>query len=163
MINMEIEAEIIGVNEVLQNTDVLLMAEEQALEESLKTILLVMLDYAIQTGNYKDRTGATRGSLSINVKTMKLHTDYTEWEQLISQNKEPVLEIRGDNFKGVISCGMWYAVNVELKSGCTVLQGTIDRFEPILDHYFANKMRVDKLAVKCQSAITAKRMKANGY
>lgn len=159
---MEIDAELQGINEVLQNTDAFVIAEEQALKEALETILKVMLDYAIQTGNYRDRTGALRGSLSINIETMKLHTDYSEWERLVSENRKPVLKVWGDTYQGVISAGMWYAVMVELKSGYTVLQGTIDRFEPILDYYFENKMRVDRLKIESQAAITTKTLKEMG-
>jgi hypothetical protein len=153
---MKINAELQGVNEVLKNTDAFVAVEKMALKEALELILKTMLDYAIQYGNYKDRTRALRGSLSINIKTMKVHKSYSEWESLIAKNREPTLRISAENYEGVISAGMWYAIMVELKSGYWVLQGAIDRFEPILNYYFQNKMRVDNLKLNQQAAITMK-------
>ena len=147
-----IDAELQRVEETLKMTQRFLKAEERAVKEAMEYILRQMINYAKSQagGNYQDRTANLRNSLSINIKDMRTYDKDTSPQLLQSKIRElenPVIEIKGDDYQGAISAGMEYAIFVELKSGYTVLQGSVDRFEPLIEKYLGDYLRVDKVRV----------------
>jgi hypothetical protein len=145
---MQVESGLVGVEESLAALAKFVDSEERALQDAIEYILRQMCNYVKQNGPWTDRTTNLRNSISINIETM------TEWpadtpaetlKALVSQNETPLIEISGDDFAGCLSAGMEYSIFVELKEGFWVLQGAIDRFEPLIDKYFTDKMQVDKL------------------
>jgi hypothetical protein len=145
---MQVESGLVGVEESLAALAKFVDSEERALQDVVEYILRQMCNYVKQNGPWKDHTSNLRNSISINMETM------TEWpagtpeevlKSLVSKNETPVIEIQGDDYFGCLSAGMEYAVWVELKDGYWVLQGAIDKFEPLMEKYFADKMQVDKL------------------
>lgn len=150
---MEMPAELLGVEEAMKTLSRFVDVQEKALEDALEYILRAMCNYAKSEdgGNYQDHTSNLRNSISINIKTMKEYpadTDPTILKNLVSKNETAVIKIEGNDYMGAISVGMEYAIWVELASGYRVLQGTIDKFEPLIERYFADKLSVKKLNLK---------------
>ena len=148
---MEMSVELRGVEESLENMARLVAAEEKAVEDALEWVLEKMCNYAKskEGGNYKDHTSNLRNSISINVETMKEYpadTAPSVLKNLVKQNETPVIKVEGDDYYGVLSAGMNYAIWVELAgSGKRVLQGAIDKFEPLIEQYMAGFLAVEKL------------------
>ena len=147
---MEMSVELRGVEESFENMARLVAAEEKAIEDALEFVLRKMCNYAKskEGGNYKDHTSNLRNSISVNIETMKEYpadTDLSVLEGLVNQNETPVIKVEGDEYYGVLSAGMEYAIWVELTSGYRVLQGAIDKFEPLIERYLADKISVEKL------------------
>ncbi len=147
---MEIDAELQGVEECFQQMERMVIAEERALERVLKKILEMMVKYAKseEGGNYKDHTSNLRNSISVNIETMREYpadTDPQVLKAVAKANEEPVIEINGDDYTAVLSCGMEYGIWVELASGYRVLQGAINRYEPLIEQYMAGYLAVEKL------------------
>lgn len=147
---MEMSVELQGVEESLENMARLVAAEEKAVKDALEFVLRKMCNYAKskEGGNYKDHTSNLRNSISVNIETMKEYpadTDPSVLEGLVNQNETPVIKVESDEYYGVLSAGMEYAIWVELTSGFRVLQGAIDKFEPLIERYLADKISVEKL------------------
>lgn len=142
-----------NVEETLKNTEMFLESEERALEDALKYLLKQMYLHAKLAGNYKDMSGALRASLSVNVETMEIYETKEEAIAKMSMNAEPKIEVEGDGYWGAISAGMWYAAIVETKQGFNVLQGTIDKFEPLANKYLAHKMGAEKVEKQAMKSI----------
>jgi hypothetical protein len=145
---MDIESGLAGVEESLQGLADLVKKESRALQEALEFILLEMVKYVKKNGPWLDHTSNLRNSISCNIETMQewpAETPEDVLKSLVSKNETPRIELTGDGYQGVLSAGMDYAIWVELKDGYWVLTGAIDRFEPMLDKYFVEKMAVEKL------------------
>ena len=145
---MEVDAELQGVEESLDALSNFVDKQDAAMKEALEYILRLMINDAKDNGNYVDRTGNLRNSLSINIKTMQEYPADTDPEVIQSKvvsNEEPVIEVKGNNFKGVISVGMEYGIWVETSKGYSVITGTIDKFEPLIEKYFADRLKVGNL------------------
>lgn len=153
---MEVDSGLLGVEESLAALAKFTENEERALKDALEWILREMCNYVKQNGPWKDHTSNLRNSISVNMDTMRewqADTPAETLRALVSQNETPVIQVQGDDFVGCLSAGMEYAIYVELK-GFWVLTGAIDRFEPLLEKYFAGKMSVDKLDLEETATIT---------
>lgn len=145
---MEIDCGLAGVEETLAMMARLVEAEERALKEALEWILRQMRNYVVQNGPWKDHTSNLRNSISINMDTMREWPEDTPAaaiQALVAENEQPVIRVEGDDFTGCLSAGMEYAIWIETTEGYWVLTGAIDKFEPLIEKYFADKMAVDKL------------------
>lgn len=145
---MEVESGLEGIEQSLASLSQFVEAEERALQDVLEYILRQMCNYVKQNGPWTDRTANLRNSISINLDTMKewpADTPPETLRALVSQNETPLIEVKGDDYTGCLSAGMEYAIWVETKGGYWVLTGAIDRFEPLIEKYFADRMSVDKL------------------
>jgi hypothetical protein len=145
---MEIGAELQGVEESLEMMSRFVAAEEKALKDFLEWLLRSMVNYVKRNGPWTDRTSNLRNSISANIKTMQEWPADTDPEVLRSKVREletPVIDISGDDYTAVLSAGMEYAIWVETTSGYWVLQGAIDKFEPLIEQYMAGFLSVEKL------------------
>ena len=149
-------ADLKGVEETLKQTSEFVRKEERALKEAIEFILKSMVNYVKQNGPWEDHTANLRNSISANIDEMQ------EWDEDVDPNilaskapqlEQPVIEVNGDDYKGVLSAGMEYAIWVELKSGYWVLQGAIDKFEPLIDKYFAGYLAVEKIDLEQAASI----------
>lgn len=153
---MEIDAELIGVEETFDNMARFLAVQEKAIEEVLEWILRAMVNYVKTHGPWEDRTANLRNSISANYDAMKewpADTDPDTLKSKVTQLEKPVLHIHGDDYEAVLSAGMEYAIWVETTSGYWVLQGAIDKFEPLIDKYFAGYLAVEKLDLEHVASI----------
>jgi len=143
-----VTAELEGVEETLEATRKFVEKEEQALEEAIEFLLKSMVNYVKNNGPWKDRTANLRNSISANIDEMKTwdaDTDPSVLRAKATQLEEPVVDVQGDDYEAVLSAGMEYAIWVELKSGYWVLQGAIDKFEPLIEQYLAGYLAVEKI------------------
>jgi len=141
-------AELQGVEESYQLMEQFVRAEERALKECLEWILRAMVNYIKKNGPWSDQTANLRNSISANFKAMQEWPADTNSEVLKAKAREletPVIDINGDNYVAVLSAGMEYSIWVETTSGYWVLQGAIDKFEPLIEQYMAGFLAVDKL------------------
>lgn len=153
---MDIDVGFDGVEEALEALARFAEAEERALKDALEYILREMVNYVKTNGPWTDRTSNLRNSISINLDTMQEWPADTSPEvikSLVSQNETPVVWVEDDGYVGALSAGMEYAVFVELKDGYWVLTGAIDRFEPLLEKYFADKLAVEKLDLEQAASV----------
>ncbi|MCF8002439.1 MAG: hypothetical protein K9K76_11375 [Halanaerobiales bacterium] len=149
-------AELEGVEETLKATAEFVEKEERAIEDALEFILKSMVNYAKNNGPWQDHTSNLRNSISGNIEEMKewdADTDPSTLAAKAPELEKPVIEINGDDYKAVLSAGMEYAIWVELKSGYWVLQGTIDKFEPLIDKYFKGYLSVEKIDLENAASI----------
>ena len=144
----EVKAELIGTAKVVHETDEFVRAQEMTIEEALKYILRQMRENAIRQGTYRDRTGATRASISINIETMRRISSPDEAFSLESQNAIPKIKVEDGTYLGVISVGMFYAVFLETKTGFTVLQGTVNAFEYIIPRLLSQRLNAQNVETK---------------
>lgn len=147
---MKVSTELKGAEETLRKTAAFVEAERRAVKEAMEYILREMINYCKEAGpqNFRDRTSNLRNSYSININDMKEYpadTDPATLRAKVSQLENAVIKVEGNDYTGAISAGMEYAIWVELKSGYWVLQGSIDKFEPLIEKYFAKYMSVEKL------------------
>lgn len=145
---MEIDAYMEGVEESLEVFSQFVEREERALKEVLEFILRSMVNYVKDFGPWTDHTANLRNSISVNINTMQLYpagTDPGILNSVAKANEEPVIDIEGDDYRAVLSAGMEYAIWVELKEGYWVLTGAIDKFEPLIERYFAEYLHVENL------------------
>lgn len=136
-------------DDALERLERFINAEERALREAFEWILREMCSYAKTNGAWTDRTGNLRNSISVNMELMKewkaSATKIEALEAIKKQNETPVIVVEGDDYVGCLSCGMEYGIWMETKQGISVLTGTIDKFEPLIEKYFKDKMSVEKL------------------
>ena len=147
---MEIDAELEGVESTLKQLNDFIDDEERAIKDAMEFIVREIVNVAKNTGNYTDRTGNLRNSISCNIETMQEYpadTDPSVLESKVSENETPVLEVKGDNYKGVVSVGMSYGQFVEDKQGYAVIQQAIDAMEPMIDDIFEQKLEISKIKV----------------
>lgn len=152
---MDIDVGLDGIEEALEALDRFAEAEERALRDAMEYILREMCNYAKQYGPYTDHTANLRNSISVNMDTMREWPTDTPAEvlkALVSQNETPVIQIKGNDFVGCLSCGMVYGVFVETK-GYWVITGAIDHFVPLIEKYFADKMAVEKLDLEQAASV----------
>lgn len=145
---MEAGAELEGYKESLQRLSALASQQEEVMKDALEYVLRLMVNHAKNNGNYTDRSSNLRNSISCNIKEMQEYpsdTDPSVLEAKVSENEKPVLEKQAGGWGGAISVGMEYAIWVETKQGYTVLQGTIDAFEPVIERYFKDKMHINHI------------------
>ncbi|MFW6327552.1 MAG: HK97 gp10 family phage protein [Bacteroidota bacterium] len=145
---MEMSGELEGVEETLKKTEQFIKAEERAVKEALENLLRLMVNYVKDNGPWQDRTANLRNSISVNIKEMKewdSETDPSVLRAKATSLEKPVVKVSGDDYEGAISAGMEYAIWVELKSGYWVLQGAIDKFEPLIDKYLSDYLHVDNI------------------
>ncbi|SDM20885.1 HK97 gp10 family phage protein [Halarsenatibacter silvermanii] len=146
---MEIDAYFEDMERQLEIFDRAVKSEEKALEKALEYIVREIVNYAKKHGPWTDRTSNLRNSLGCNIKQIGEIKSGTNVSRAISRLRaKPVIEVDGDDYIGVVSAGMEYAIHVELKSGYWVLQGALDRFAPLIEKYFSEFMHVDKLEDK---------------
>lgn len=153
---MEIDVGFEGVEESLATLAKFVEAEERTLKEALEHILRAMVNYVKRNGPWTDRTSNLRNSISVNMDTMRewpADTPAETLKALAAQNETPVIQIEGNDFVGCLSAGMEYAIWVETKDGYWVLTGAIDRFEPLVEKYFADKMAVEKLDLEQAASV----------
>jgi len=153
---MDIEVGFDGIEEALEALARFVEAEERAIVDAMEYILRAMINYVKQNGPWTDRTSNLRNSISINLDTMQEWPADTPPEvikSLVSQNETPVIRIEGNDFVGCLSAGMEYAIWVETKEGYWVLTGAIDRIEPLIKKYFADKMAVEKLDLEQAASV----------
>jgi len=153
---MEVDAELQGVEEAFQSLSAFVEREERALKEAFEFILRAMVNYARNHAPFEDHTGNLRNSISCNFGTMQYYppdTDPATLRAVASQNEQPVLDIEGDDYRGYLSVGMSYGVWVETTGGYWVIQGAIDKFEPLIERYFAEYMSVEKLDLDQEAAV----------
>lgn len=143
---MKVNGELQGVAETMQSFDKLINDNEKAITEVLEYVLRKMANDAKQRGNYQDRTGNLRNSISINMNTevYDANINPSVLKGKVAQLKNPVVKIEDNEYTGAISANMEYAIFVELTSGYTVLQGTIDKFESLIKIYLADHLRVSR-------------------
>lgn len=154
--NDGIEAELLGVEESLKMTSEFVKAEERALVDAIEFILKSMVNYVKKNGPWKDRTSNLRNSISANINQMQEWDADTNPEVLRAKATElekPVVRTSGDDYEAVLSAGMEYSIWVELKSGYWVLQGAIDKFEPLIDKYMAGYLAVEKIDLEQTASI----------
>ncbi|AZO96135.1 HK97 gp10 family phage protein [Halocella sp. SP3-1] len=149
---MKVSTELQGVEESMQKLNNFIKNEERAVKDALEYVLREMVNHAKSQagGNYKDRTGNLRNSISVNMDDMQEYdkdTNPSLLQSKINKLEKPVLKIKGNDYEGAISAGMEYAIWVEIKSGYRVLQGTIDTFEPLIDKYLGDYLSVDKIDI----------------
>jgi len=149
-----ISAEMLGAEEAIANTEAFLQSEEKMVEEAIKFLLEMMYEHAQLTGDYNDITGALRASLSINIEAMDTYKTKAEALSHLPENRKAKVKVDGDDYIGALYAGMWYAAIVESKKGYSVIQGTIDNFEPLAEQYLAYKMNAR--SVRQQAAISLK-------
>jgi hypothetical protein len=146
---MKIESGLLGVEESIKALENFLNEEERAVKDALEYILRQMCKYVKDNGPWRDHTSNLRNSISVNMELMKewesSPTKIQALEALKEQNETPVVRVEGDDYTGCISVGMEYAIWIETKSGYWVLSGAIDKFEPLMEKYFSDRMSVDKL------------------
>ena len=145
---MEIKAEFEGIEESMKALSDFVKAEEKGLEEALEFILKSMVNYVKNNGPWIDRTANLRNSISANIEAMKewpADTDPSVLKSKVQELEKPVVDIKGDDYYAVLSAGMSYSIHVELTSGFWVLQGAIDKFEPLIEKYLAGYLSVEKL------------------
>lgn len=143
---MEVDAYFKDVDKQLEIFDRVVKMEEKALEKALEYIVREIVNYAKRHGPWTDRTSNLRNSIGCNIKQVKEIKSGANVSRAMSRMlAKPVIAVEGDDYVGVVSAGMEYAIHVELKSGYWVLQGALDRFEPLIEKYFAKFMHVDKL------------------
>lgn len=146
---MEIDAELQGVEETFQRMEQFVKAEERALKEFLEWLLKAMVNYVKKYGPWTDRTANLRNSISGNIKAMQEWPADTDPETLRSKVREleqPVIDISGDDYTAVLSAGMEYAIYLETgEGGYWVLQGAIDKFQPLIEKYMSDFLAVEKL------------------
>lgn len=145
---MEMEVWLEGAVESLEKQAQIVEAKNRLLEETFEYILRLMVTHAKKFGPYKDRTGALRNSISVNIDNMRLMKTGEKPDGKL--NEKPVIEVSGDSWRGVLSAGMEYAIYVEWMDGYWVLQGTIDQFQPHLTRMFSSHLQVGKLAYKAK-------------
>jgi hypothetical protein len=152
----DIDVELAGVEQTLKMTQDFLEKEEAALKEAIEFILMSMVNYVKQNGPWKDRTSNLRNSISANINQMKewpADTDPSVLRAKATQLEKPVVKVQGDDYEAVLSAGMEYAIFIELKSGYWVLQGAIDKFEPLIDKYMAGYLAVEKIDLEQTASI----------
>ena len=146
---MKFECGLVGIEETQAKLAEFVAKEEKAILEALEWILRQMCNYCKTYGPWLDHTSNLRNSISVNIDTMKIWeaspTKIQALEALQKQNETPVILVECDQYIGYLTCGMEYGIYVEILSGFWVLQGAIDRFEPLIGKYFADKMSVEKL------------------
>jgi hypothetical protein len=146
---MIINTQLLGVEESIANLHRFVAVQEKSIQDALEFILRSMCNYCKDNGPWIDHTGNLRNSISVNIDTMKIWeaapTKIQALEALKAQNETPVIFVEGDDYIGYLTCGMEYGIWVELKEGFWVIQGAVDRFEPLIGRYFADKMSVEKL------------------
>jgi len=145
---MELDGELQGVEETLAATRDFIDKEERALEDALQFVLKSMVNYVKNNGPWIDRTANLRNSISANIEAMKewpADTDPSVLKSKVQELEKPVVDIKGDDYYAVLSAGMSYSIHVELTSGIWVLQGAIDKFEPLIEKYLAGYLSVEKL------------------
>ena len=145
---MEVDVGLEGVADSLERLQRFIAAEEKAAKDALEYILRKMVTYVKHYGPWEDQTSNLRNSISININTMRewpADTPKGALQAMASENEKPVLQIEGDDYVGVLSAGMEYAIWVELKEGYWVLTGAIDRFQPLIEQYMAGIMAVENL------------------
>ena len=155
-------ADLEGVEETLEKISKFVIAEKRALEEALEYILKNMVNYAKNNAPFNDRTGNLRNSISANVEEMRdwnSDTDPAVLRSKAAELEEPVIRVSGDDYEAVFSAGMEYSIWVELKSGYWVIQGAIDKIEPLIAQYFAGYLAVEKIDLEFEASIAyAKRV-----
>lgn len=141
---MEIEPELQGVDEALQTFSNVIDRQEQAVKDALEYILIQLVNYAKHYAPFTDRTGNLRNSISVNFGTMNV---YREGEQPPSDRitSTPEVHVEGDDYTGYLSAGMEYAIWVEAKDGYWVLQGSIDKIEPLISKHLYEHLAVDRM------------------
>ena len=145
---MEVDAELIGVDETLRRMSKFIERQEEALELALEMLLRKMVNYVKNNGPWSDRTSNLRNSISANIEQMQewpADTDTATLASKASNLEKPVIDVDGDDYTAVLSAGMEYAIWVETKSGFWVLQGAIDKFEPIIERHLADYIHVDNI------------------
>lgn len=153
---MKIEVEFEGMEESLEALAKFIEAEERAVVDALEWILRQMIRYVKDNGPWKDHTSNLRNSISINLDTMQewpADTPPETFKALIKQNETPVIQVEGDGYAGCLSAGMEYAIWVETKEGYWVLSGAIDKFEPLIEKYFEDKLAVEKLDLEQTASV----------
>src|SRR5690554_6709818 len=145
---MEVDVELQGVEETFQMMDKFVKAEERALKDFLEWLLRSMVNYVKRNGPWIDRTSNLRNSISGNIKAMQEWPADTPPNVLKAKARElekPVIDISGDDYTAVLSAGMEYSIWVATTSGYWVLQGAIDRFEPLIEKYMSDFLSVENL------------------
>lgn len=153
---MDVDVGVDGIEEALESLARFVEVEERAARDALEYILREMVNYVKQNGPWTDRTSNLRNSISVNMDTMRewpADTSAETIKALVAQNETPVVKIEGNDFVGCLSAGMEYAIWVELKDGYWVLTGAIDRFEPLIEKYFADKLTVEKLDLEQAASV----------
>lgn len=121
--------------------------QEKALESALEYIVRSIANYAKRHGPWTDRTSNLRNSIGCNIeKAEEIPAGKDVSRRKARELAKPVIEVEGDDYTAVVSAGMEYAIWVELRDGYWVLQGAIDKFEPLIMKYFADHISVEKLS-----------------
>ena len=153
---MEIDGELQGVEETLAATRDFVDKEERALEDALQFVLKSMVNYVKVNGPWIDRTANLRNSISANIEAMKewpADTDPSVLKSKVQELEKPVVDIKGDDYYAVLSAGMSYSIHIELTSGFWVLQGAIDKFEPLIEKYMSGFLAVEKLDLQHAASV----------
>lgn len=154
---MEMSVELQGVEESFRLMEQFVRAEERALKDFLEWLLKSMVNYVKVNGPWTDRTANLRNSISGNIEAMQEWPADTDPEVLrskVRELEEPVIDISGDDYTAVLSAGMEYAIYLETgEGGYWVLQGAIDKFEPLIEKYMAGFLAVDKLDLEHTASI----------
>jgi hypothetical protein len=79
------------------------------------------------------------------MKEWPTDTDPSVLRAKATQLEKPVVKVQGDDYEAVLSAGMEYAIFIELKSNYWILQGAIDKFEPLIEKYLSGYLSVEKL------------------
>ncbi len=141
---METDAYMTGVKDGMQKLSQAVEANDRAIKSAFEWILLQLVNYAKHFGPWTDRTGNLRNSISVNIRAMR-EVPAGQNPGSPSEHEKPVIRVEGDDYIGVLSAGMEYAIWVERTQGYWVLTGAIDKFEPLLEKYFKGFLTVEKL------------------
>ena len=156
-----IEVEIEGVEETLRKSRKFVEAEERALNDVLEFIAKSIVNYAKKHAPFKDHTANLRNSIAANYYKMSeldKDTDPVWLRSKVPELEKPVVHIEGDDYVMVVGALMEYAIWVELKSGYWVLQGAIDKIQPLVMKYFKEYLYAENVDLeKVGKAILEKR------
>jgi len=141
---MEIDVYWEGIEEAMESLSRAVEATDKALQDAFEWILREMVNYVKDNGPWEDQSSALRNSISVNIEAMKL-TPQGQDPGPDATHRKPVIQVEGDDYIGVLSAGMEYAIWVELADGYWVLTGAIDKFEPLMTKYFQGFLSVEKL------------------
>lgn len=155
---METDAYMTGVEENMQSLSRAVEANDRAIKAAFEWILLQMVNYAKNYGPWTDMTGNLRNSISVNIRAMRT-VPAGQNPGPPGEHEKPVIKVEGDDYVGVLSAGMEYAIWVERAQGYWVLTGAIDKFEPLMAKYFQGFMSVEKLDLEHAATMQFKRMR----
>jgi len=143
---LEVDAQLVNAEAVISGMEWLTKAQANQVKEFMEWLMTEMYEHARSAGNYQDVTGALRDSLSINADNVKVYSTAAEARSQLQRNQKPVIRIERDEYTGVLWAGMWYAFLVELKAGFTVITGTVDHFNNLIEGFMMDKLDANKLA-----------------